>query len=103
MWAAPLALVLAAENIVSCQHPSADRLAAELKAEEARLALAEGDVALRHTFDASYRALDEPSARIFRLLGLLPGQVIDVAATAVTAGSATPRPYGCCAIWRALI
>lgn len=82
----PLALVLAAENIVSCQHPSADRLAAELKAEEARLALAEGDVALRHTFDASYRALDEPSARIFRLLGLLPGQVIDVEATAVTAG-----------------
>ncbi len=82
----PLALVLAAENIVSCQHPSADRLAAELKAEEARLALAEGDVALRHTFDTSYRALDEPSARIFRLLGLLPGQVIDVAATAVTAG-----------------
>ncbi|MEU9713520.1 NB-ARC domain-containing protein [Streptomyces sp. NPDC047967] len=82
----PLALVLAAETIVSCQHTSADRLAAELKAEEARLALAEGDVTLRRTFDTSYRALDEPSARIFRLLGALPGQVIDVEATAVTAG-----------------
>lgn len=81
----PLALVLAAENIVSCQHPSADQMAAELKAEEARLDLAEGDVALRHRFDASYRALDAPSARLFRLLGQLPGQV-DVAATASTAG-----------------
>ncbi|MFF0055534.1 helix-turn-helix domain-containing protein [Streptomyces microflavus] len=82
----PLALVLAAEHIVSCQHRSAGPLATELKLEGARLDLAEGDVVLRNTFDTSYRALDEQSARMFRLLGVLPGQVIDAAATAATAG-----------------
>ncbi|MFD9500176.1 helix-turn-helix domain-containing protein [Streptomyces sp. NPDC060035] len=82
----PLAMVLAAEHIVSQQHRSADTLATELKTEHARLNLAEGDVVLRTTFDTSYKALDEQSARMFRLLGLLPGQLIDAAATASTAG-----------------
>ncbi|MFG3404967.1 helix-turn-helix domain-containing protein [Streptomyces sp. NPDC048142] len=82
----PLALVLAAEHIVSCQHRSADQLATELKLEGARLNLAEGDVVLRNTFDTSYRALDEQSARMFRLLGALPVQLIDAAASAATAG-----------------
>lgn len=82
----PLALVLAAEHIVSCQHRSADQLATELQLDKARLNLAEGDVVLRDSFDTSYRALDEQSARMFRLLGVLPGQVIDAAASAATAG-----------------
>ncbi|MFJ5031017.1 helix-turn-helix domain-containing protein [Streptomyces sp. NPDC088560] len=82
----PLALVLAAERIVSHEHHSADTLATELKQEHARLELAEGDVVLRDAFDASYQALDEQTARVFRLLGLLPGRLIDAAATAASAG-----------------
>ncbi|WP_328323225.1 helix-turn-helix domain-containing protein [Streptomyces sp. NBC_00455] len=82
----PLALVLAGEHIVSHQHDSADTLATELKPEHARLNLAEGDVVLRNAFDTSYQALDEQSARMFRLLGMLPGHLIDAAATAAPAG-----------------
>ncbi|MEE1762769.1 MULTISPECIES: helix-turn-helix domain-containing protein [unclassified Streptomyces] len=82
----PLALVLAAERIVSHQHHSAETLAAELVSRQARLNLAEGDVVLRDAFETSYRALDEQSARVFRGLGLLPGQLIDVDSTASIAG-----------------
>lgn len=82
----PLALVLAAERIVSHQHHSAETLATELKPQQARLNLAEGDVILRHAFATSYKALDEQSARVFRGLGLLPGHLIDVAGTASVAG-----------------
>ncbi|MBV7700996.1 helix-turn-helix domain-containing protein [Streptomyces sp. TRM70350] len=82
----PLALVLAAERIVSHQHHSAETLAAELKPQQARLNLAEGDVVLRDAFETSYKALDEQSARVFRGLGLLPGHLIDVASTASIAG-----------------
>ncbi|MFF3976044.1 helix-turn-helix domain-containing protein [Streptomyces sp. NPDC001828] len=82
----PLALVLAAEHIVSHQHRSADTLATELGPEQARLNLAEGDVVLRNAFATSYKALDEPSARMFRLLGRLPGHLIDANVTAATAG-----------------
>ncbi|WP_311318838.1 helix-turn-helix domain-containing protein [Streptomyces sp. PanSC9] len=82
----PLALVLAGEHIVSRQQRSADALARELKPERARLNLAEGDVVLRDAFATSYRALDEQSARLFRLLGLLPSRLIDADATAATAG-----------------
>ncbi|UUU36577.1 helix-turn-helix domain-containing protein [Streptomyces sp. CA-210063] len=82
----PLALVLAAERIVSHQHHSAEALAAELKPQQARLNLAEGDVVLRDAFETSYKALDEQSARVFRGLGLLPGHLIDVASTASIAG-----------------
>lgn len=82
----PLALVPAAERIVSHQHHSADALATELKPQQARLNLAEGDVVLRDAFETSYKALDEQSARVFRVLGLLPGHLIDVAGTAAIAG-----------------
>ncbi|MBQ1101197.1 helix-turn-helix domain-containing protein [Streptomyces sp. b94] len=82
----PLALVLAAERIVSQQHDSAEPLAADLEPRQARLDLAEGDVALRDVFETSYKALDEQSAHVFRGLGLLPGHLIDVASTASIAG-----------------
>ncbi|MBN3933229.1 helix-turn-helix domain-containing protein [Streptomyces verrucosisporus] len=82
----PLALVLAAERIVSRQHNSAEPLAAELRTRRARLDLAEGDVALRDAFESSYKALDEQSARVFRGLGLLPGRLIDVVSTASVVG-----------------
>ncbi|MFC8369550.1 helix-turn-helix domain-containing protein [Streptomyces sp. NPDC057239] len=82
----PLALVLAAERIVSRQHHSAEVLATELKPRQARLNLAEGGVVLRDVFETSYKALDEQSARVFRGLGLLPGRLIDVVSTASIAG-----------------
>ncbi len=81
----PLALVLAAEHIVSHRHHSAGCLAADLKPEHARMELAAGEVVLRHAFDTSYRTLDEPTARMFRLLGLLPRYAINAAAAAATA------------------
>lgn len=81
----PLALVLAAEHIVSHRCHSADALAAELKPERARLDLVAGEVMLRHAFDGSYATLDTRTARMFRLLGLLPGNTINAAAAAATA------------------
>ncbi|MFI8998974.1 helix-turn-helix domain-containing protein [Streptomyces sp. NPDC053542] len=82
----PLALALAAEHIVSHRHHSAGTLATDLKPEHARLDLAAGDVVLRQALDASYQALDKQTARMFRLLGLLPRYAINAAAAAATAG-----------------
>ncbi|MCS0634118.1 helix-turn-helix domain-containing protein [Streptomyces sp. LP05-1] len=85
----PLALVLAAEHIVNRRHRSAAPLTAELRLESARLDPAEGDVTLHDPVGtgAPHRALDEQSARLFRLLGMTPGPVTGAAATAAaTAG-----------------
>ncbi|MFD7101451.1 NB-ARC domain-containing protein [Streptomyces celluloflavus] len=41
---------------------------------------------VRQAFDASYRALDEPDARLLRFLGLHPGSVIDAGSAAALAG-----------------
>ncbi|MEV0374720.1 helix-turn-helix domain-containing protein [Streptomyces sp. NPDC050636] len=82
----PLALVLAAEHIVSHRHHSTGTLATDLKPEHARLDLAAGEVVLRHAFDTSYKTLDVQTARMFRLLGLLPSYTINADAAAATAG-----------------
>ncbi|MEU4493550.1 helix-turn-helix domain-containing protein [Streptomyces sp. NPDC023998] len=82
----PLALALAGEHVVSHRHNTAGTLATDLKPEQARLDLAAGDVVLRHAFDASYITLDESTARMFRLLGLLPSHAINAAAAAAAAG-----------------
>lgn len=82
----PLALVLAAESIVAQQHHSAAVLAADLKPEPARLDLAAGTVSVRSAFDCSYQLLDEPAARLFRLLGLMSGNLINAAVAATIAG-----------------
>ncbi|MDI3385215.1 hypothetical protein QIS99_03130 [Streptomyces sp. B-S-A8] len=71
---------------MSREHHSAASLVADLKPERARLELAAGEVVLSHAFDTSYRTLDEPTARMFRLLGLLPHYAINAAAAASTAG-----------------
>ncbi|MFE2425069.1 helix-turn-helix domain-containing protein [Streptomyces hokutonensis] len=82
----PLALALASEHIMSHRHDSAGTLAADLQPEHARLGLAEGEVNLREVFGTSYTSLDKQSARMFRLLGLLPSHTINAAAAAAAAG-----------------
>ncbi|MFB7376927.1 AfsR/SARP family transcriptional regulator [Kitasatospora purpeofusca] len=73
----PLAVGLAAARLRDRPHHDLTGLAAELAAEGTRLDVldAEGDgpsVRLRTVFALSYRALDEPAARLFRRLALSP-------------------------------
>ncbi|MBL1067172.1 AfsR/SARP family transcriptional regulator [Streptomyces sp. 7-21] len=87
----PLALRVAAELVRSRPAGGVAALAAELaRAEEALDLLdAGGDPrsAVRSVFWWSYRVLDPAAARVFRLLGLLPGEGADVRAVAALAGS----------------
>ncbi|MBO0814974.1 MAG: tetratricopeptide repeat protein, partial [Actinobacteria bacterium] len=69
-------------------------LAAELRDTHRRLdALDAGDPAanVRAVFSWSYRQLDPPAARLFRLLGLHPGPDITTAAAASLAAAAEPE------------
>ena len=45
------------------------------------------DASLRNVFAWSYRALDQPAARLFRLLGLFPGRNISAAVASVLLGA----------------
>ncbi|WP_341718125.1 BTAD domain-containing putative transcriptional regulator [Micromonospora sp. FIMYZ51] len=68
----PLALSIVAARIAAKPAFPLAAFAAELRPRDSRLdALADGDV--RRVFSWSYRALSEPAARLFRLLGLHPG------------------------------
>ncbi|MGA5900038.1 BTAD domain-containing putative transcriptional regulator [Streptomyces venetus] len=72
----PLALRVAAAQLLGAPHRPLADLAAELAAGD-RLATLELDddrsSAVRAAFDLSYRALAPDAARLFRLLGLIPG------------------------------
>ncbi|MFB8241102.1 BTAD domain-containing putative transcriptional regulator [Kitasatospora purpeofusca] len=73
----PLAVGLAVARLRDRPHHDLTGLAAELAAEGTRLDVldADGDgpsVRLRTVFALSYRALDEPAGRLFRLLALSP-------------------------------
>ena len=89
----PLALRIFAERAARFPDTPLRRLAAELRDERGRLtALDTGDgddTDLRMVFSWTYRALDEASARMFRLLGLHPGEEIGVGAAAALAGPET--------------
>ncbi|MDX6394203.1 MAG: hypothetical protein QOJ73_5266 [Streptosporangiaceae bacterium] len=84
----PLALRIAAANL-ACQP---DRLIAEVVAELAENQLAELEIdegsAVSAAFELSYRRLDDAAARLFRLLGLIPGPNFTPAAAAAIAGMA---------------
>lgn len=87
----PLALRIVADRAASRPgRPLAD-LVAELRFEGDRLDVLSvaGDdtAAVRGVFSWSYRALPEPAARVFRLLGLFPGLEPSVPATAALLGA----------------
>jgi tetratricopeptide (TPR) repeat protein/transcriptional regulator with XRE-family HTH domain len=82
----PLALAIAAANAATHPHLPLTALADQLRHRRDRLdALSTGDTPtadVRAVFSWSYRALSDDAARLFRLLGLLPGPDISVAAVA---------------------
>jgi tetratricopeptide (TPR) repeat protein len=89
----PLALRITAARAAARPRLPLRRLAEELSDEQTRLAaLAVSDMGLdlRSVFSWSYRQLPGQAARLFRLLGLHPGQDIDAyAVTALTGTSIT--------------
>jgi DNA-binding SARP family transcriptional activator/tetratricopeptide (TPR) repeat protein/transcriptional regulator with XRE-family HTH domain len=90
----PLAVSIAAAR--AAMHPRLPlaTLVKELRDATGRLdALDAGDQAgsVRAVFSWSYRSLGEPTARMFRLLGLHPGPDISVAAAASLAGTGPAR------------
>jgi tetratricopeptide (TPR) repeat protein/transcriptional regulator with XRE-family HTH domain len=91
----PLALRIVADRAASRPgRPLAD-LVAELRSEGDRLDVlsATGDdtTAVGNVFSWSYRALPEPAARLFRLLGLFPGLEPSVPAIAALSGTDVDR------------
>ncbi|MGR6963205.1 AfsR/SARP family transcriptional regulator [Geodermatophilus sp. URMC 61] len=93
----PLALALVAARAATHPDFPLTALADELGDAQVRLEALSctlDDVDIRAVFSWSYRHLDPPAARLFRLLGLAPGPDISAAAAASLAGlpSAQVRP-----------
>lgn len=87
----PLALCIAAANVVAHPVRSIDDYVVELRAGGSleMLELDGDDAAVRAAFEPSYRALAAPERRMWRLCGLAPGR--DVTAEAAAAlGSISP-------------
>ncbi|MEQ4304093.1 tetratricopeptide repeat protein [Plantactinospora sp. B6F1] len=83
----PLAVVLAAHRLRSRPAWTFGDLAARLEAEGDRLGeLAVGKRQIRAVFDFSFRALDPAGQRLFRLLGLHPGDDFTVDSAAALLG-----------------
>ncbi|MFI5909259.1 tetratricopeptide repeat protein [Dactylosporangium sp. NPDC051541] len=87
--ALPLALRIAAANLVCDPHRTVREYVAELRGGDRLTALRiEGDrqTAVEAALDLSYAALPPPARRLFRLLGLVPGPDFTAAAAAALAG-----------------
>ncbi|WCN79326.1 AfsR/SARP family transcriptional regulator [Micromonospora sp. LH3U1] len=84
----PLALRVAAARIVVDDRLTVQDLLRELANATERLSglAVEGDSAVRGVFAVSYRALPAASARVLRLLGLVPNTALSAAAVALLAG-----------------
>lgn len=82
----PLALRIVADRAASRPGRPLSDLVAELRSESDRLEMlsvaGDDSAAVAGVFSWSYRALPEPAARLFRLLGLLPGLEPSVQAVA---------------------
>ncbi len=89
----PLALRIFAERAARFPATPLRRLVEDLRDERTRLAALDtgdgDDTDLRMVFSWTYRALDPPSARLFRLLGLHPGPEISTGAAAALIGGDT--------------
>ncbi|MGA4842336.1 helix-turn-helix domain-containing protein [Streptomyces sp. G45] len=90
----PLALRIAAERLATYPHRTVADAVAELADDALRLdALADRDdphLGIRSVFLCSYRELDEPTARAFRLLGLHPASTVTAHAAAALLGRSLP-------------
>lgn len=83
----PLALSIVAARVALQPNVPVAELVDELRAERLEaLDLGEHDVSVRSVFSWSLRAVREPVARVFRLLGLHPGPDVDAHAVAALAG-----------------
>ncbi|MFY1633847.1 AfsR/SARP family transcriptional regulator [Solwaraspora sp. WMMB335] len=89
----PLALAIVAARIAATPDFPLAGHATELRGTPGQLApftAADPRTDVRMVFSWSYRTLDAPSARLFRLLGLHPGPEVSVAAAASLAGVPVP-------------
>ena len=85
----PLALAIAAAHAATRPNLTLTALAAELHDTRKRLDLLTGDDPTsdpRAVFSWSYQTLTPPAARMFRLLGLHPGENVSIAGAASLAG-----------------
>lgn len=86
----PLALRIATANLAARPHHRVAEYAARLSAGDPLSALAvagDAGTAVRAAFEVSYAAVPAPAARLFRLVGLVPGVDFPVAAAAALAGA----------------
>lgn len=82
----PLALGVVRARLDREEHDAAPLLSA-LRPQRDRL----GELGLDATFDLSYRKLDEPTARLLRMLGLHPGRMLDAASASALSGLSPAR------------
>jgi DNA-binding SARP family transcriptional activator len=88
----PLAIRIAAARLIARPGLSLRALADRLAVEDHRLSeLQADDQAVRACFMMSYRSLDAESSRMFRMVSLLDGAAISVAAAAALADRPEPR------------
>jgi hypothetical protein len=83
----PIALRIAGQLLAAHPEWPVARLAEMLADERDRLEQPAGDLQVRAVFEVSYRQLADSDARMFRLLGLLPGKDFVVAPAACLAGT----------------
>lgn len=89
----PLALCASGARLAARRRLTISRVVAELADEAERLAVLgrQADVSVQAVFDASYDALEADTARLYRLLGLVPGVQFGADAAAAVAGCVPDR------------
>jgi tetratricopeptide (TPR) repeat protein/DNA-binding SARP family transcriptional activator len=90
----PLALRIAAANLIGQPDQSINSYVAELSSGDRLAGLAVEDdphLAVGAAFDCSYQRLGPDARRLFRLLGLIPGPEVTAGAAAALAGMSPPQ------------
>ncbi|MFF3074429.1 BTAD domain-containing putative transcriptional regulator [Kitasatospora sp. NPDC057936] len=85
----PLALRIAGSRLATRPHWRVGTLAGELADERSRLAAlaTQGALSVAAALELTVRTLPAPTAELFRLLGVHPGQQVDITAAAALAGT----------------
>lgn len=88
----PIALCVAAARLVSRPKWTLEKVVADLVDEQRRLARLSfsDDLSVKAVFDVSYHALSSPAARLYRLLGLHPGNDFDTGVAAAVLHTSLP-------------